>query len=469
MAAASSASQVSNVSPVPDTVSTVAEDAAPSAAKGSQVSNVSLIPDTVLAAKINSELIRRFNKMKWVTITHIYYILSKYGLPYGGAIRDYITRVSAADSYYAYCKEEGINADANYNKSDVHPESYEGRRKLPNDIDVFITKGKFDQLLKALESNFKLKKKHTTNLNYFFKSSDLFKASLTHEKWVINLFNFPYEYVRTILFGRSIKQSQCELSIDFVIINDDYLQHEEYLNKGILYPPFGNPDFNVNLLAFKIDSKFNMQIIPLPYLEKMYDLSNSSMHPLHSYETHKVIMDSVIADVNNKRARPIFPIKNLYTLMVRKDKFISEYRLYKMLCKRYTIDVYDTMLPHDDVLCCWSRDTTEHDTEATCSVCKEVFTNENRAFNACSKCPRKMHLMCFRDFLVKLHTPDTEHNCISCAECGEIPFSENYPCELINFLINLTIHINKPKDKFPCKDCKKWCSQCECLIIKCNL
>jgi hypothetical protein len=467
MAAASSASQ--EVSLIPDTVETAAEDAAPSAAQGSQVSNVSLIPETDLAAKLHKEILRRFTKAQWVTITHIYYNLAKYGgLTYGGAVRDYIARISAADLYYAHCKAEGINADANYNKSDVHPESYEGRRKLPNDVDVFITRGNFDKLIKVLDSNFKLKKKHTTNLNYFFKSCDLFKASLTHEKWVINLFNFPYEYVRNILFGRSIKNRHCELSIDFVIINDDYLQHEEYLNKGILYPPFGKPDFNVNLLAFKIDSKYDMIIIPLPYLEKMYYLPNSGMHPLRSYKTHKVIMDSVIANINNKQALPIFPIKNLYTSTVEEDKFVNPYRVCKMLCKRYTIDVYNTMLPHD-VLCCWSRDTTEHDTEATCSVCKKVFTNEDRAFNSCSKCPSKMHLMCFRDFLAKLHTPDTAHNCISCAECGEIPFSENYPCELINFLIKLTIQINKPKDKFPCKDCKKWCSECECLIIKCNL
>jgi len=437
-------------------------------AAASGASQVSIIPHTELAFKMDNEITRRFSKAKWVTIVKLYYILAKYGgLPYGGATRDYIARINAADSYYAHCKEEGINAETNYNNPSVHPKSFGDRNKLPIDVDVFITKGNFDKLIKILESTFKLVKKPCLP-NYFFESCDLFKGALTHEKWEIDLFNFPDEYIMTILFGKSIRRSHCALSIDFVIINDRFLEHEEYLNKGILYPPFGNPDFDVNLLSFTIDSNCNIQIVPLPYLETMHTLSISSIHPLHSYEINKAIMDSVIANINNKRARPVFPIEQPYIEGVFKNckgRLTSEYRIYKMLCKRYKIDYYNTILP-PDVLCCWSKDTTECNPEETCSVCKEVFTNEDRAFNACSMCPSKMHLMCFRDFLEKLHTPDTEHNCISCAECGKIPFTENYPCELINFLINLTIQINKPTAT--CETCKQVRVRCKCWVLKCN-
>jgi len=375
-------------------------------------------------------------------------------------VRDYILRTNAADSYYAYCKEHKINADVNYDNVEVHRESFANRRVLPNDIDIFITKENFEKLIKILETRFNLKKKSNGISNYFFKSNDLLNAAITHEKWVLNLFRFPYDYVRTIMFGKNVTNKHCELSIDFVIINDDYLQHHEYTSIGILYPPFGNPDFDVNLLSFTIDNSHQLQITPSPYLEKLHTSPNAMVGPLHSYETKKIIMDSVITNIKNKRAQPIFPIKELYNSVFKSGKtvYISGYRIAKMQCKRYKIDYYNTILP-PGVVSFWEKEVGKEE-EALCAVCKEQFTNENRAFNVCSKCPYKMHLTCLRDFQKK--------GSDSCVDCGEILFPENCPCQLINFLGKISLIVEPKAYGTPCTDCKRWYLDCKCWILKCT-
>jgi len=437
-------------------------------ASASGVSQVSQ-DDTKLAEKINTEVLRRFKKAKWITISKLYYTLSRYGRIYGGAVRDYITRINAADSYYAYCKENGINADANYNEPGVHPESFADRNLMPNDIDIFITKEQFDKLIKTLESMFKIQEKPQASNNYFFKSCELLKAALTHEKWVLNLFNFNSDYIMSILFGKYISKKCCELSIDFVIIGDSYLEHYEYVNRGILYPPFGNPDFDVNLLSFYLDSKYILKIESLPYLQQLYSSQSGIDNPLKVYETNKIIMDSIITNIKNKQARPIFPIRELYTKVFGHSKVITieGYRITKMLSKKYKLVFYNTVLP-SDIIRFWSTDFSEKEATDSCSICHELFTNGNRAFNACSKCPRKMHLNCFRDFLEKENASKTQNDSISCIYCKKIAFVEYCPCELVNFLIGIADYIGTTKTKPHCSVCRKWYTQCTCWFLNCT-
>ena len=426
--------------------------------------------DDDLFAKMRLEMLRRFYKAKWVAITNIYNIISRFGLPYGGAIRDYIARISAADAYYAYCKEKEIDGYSNYNNRYVHRESFADRNLIPNDIDIFITKKKFAELIKILETKFRLKKQ-LAGYNYFFESSKILKAALTHEKWVLTLFSFPDDYVQGILLGNKILKKTYELSIDFVIINDDYLDHIAYRKKGILYPPFGNPDFDVNLLSFYQDSKGCLQVGPLPYLVEILTPSDMEVNALNSYENNKVIMDSVIANIKNKRAQPIFPFKEQYARVfdAKRAIGINAYRVLKMVRKGYKIDCIDTIMP-DDVTRLWPTVHTEHGTEAACSICKELFTNENRAFDACSKCPRKMHLKCFCDFLKDVNPTSAPHNSILCAECGEVSFPEDCPCDLVNFLNKITFLSNKKNwiTRTPCTVCRRWYSECKCWFLNCN-
>jgi len=422
--------------------------------------------------QVNLDNLRRNAKLKWVTIKKLYHTLSEYGLPYGGAVRDFIARTTAADSYYAYCKEHNINEEVNYDKLKVHRESFTYRNLLPNDIDIFITKKKFEELIKYLGENYILKKKTIANPTYFFKSCDLLKAALTHEKW--DLCTFLRDDAIYILFGKVIPKQYFELSIDFVIINDDYLQNNEYVYRGILYPPFGNPDFDVNLLSFYIDDNNSLQITPLPYLQQLHSFQHAIIeNPLQAYETNKLIMDSIITNIKSKKAFPVFPIKELYTSVFGYSKIagINGYRLTKMLLKRYNIEFYNTILPLG-VLSLWEKQYTENEeTDASCSVCKKLFTNENRAFNACSKCPRKMHLICLASFLANAKPSNTQYDSISCFDCGQTPFAENCPCEIVNFLLKIIDYIDKPKSLSTRLDldCKHWNTDCKCSALKCNL
>jgi hypothetical protein len=411
--------------------------------------------DTEFLTKVRVEIYRRFTKARWVVLTRLYYTLSKYGLPYGGVVRDYIAHIDAAKSYYAYCKENEIAADVYYNESTVHTETYKGRGLLPNDIDIFITKEKFDELIKVLSAKFNLTKKHT-NPNYFFKSNELLQSALTHEKWTIDLFSFSNDDIGAILLGRSYRRKAFEWSIDFVIIRDDYLKHEEYVNKGILYPPFGNPDFDVNLLSFTINSEYNVQPVPLPYLNYVYPQQSSD-----------AIVDCVSANIKKKRALPVYPIKELYTRVFGNEKcpLIGVYRIYKMLCKRYSIDYYNTIMP-EGVVSIWAN--PEESSSACCSGCQEPFTEKNPAVNTrgsgsdsggSTNIPNKMHLICYRNFLDGVSEIDTS----SC------------PCEQINFLLRLSFIIDRDlwcalKSKYPCaiRTCGKYFEQCTCWFFKCN-
>ena len=107
----------------------------------------------------------------------------------------------------------------------------------------------------------------------------------------------------------------------------------------------------------------------------------------------------------------------------------------------------------------WSTEEVD-DEKCMCVVCKEQFTNTNRAFNTCSKCPAKMHLLCLRDFLAK----GTD----SCVNCEQIPFPEHCNCQLVNFLVQLNSITNNKTFSIACKNCEQWYGDCDCLCLKCT-
>jgi len=424
--------------------------------------------DTLTTVEITTtDIKRRVNKAKWTIIRNLLKILTGFGTPFGGVVRDWVLRKNSVDLYYAHCKAMGINADTYYENPDVHPESFKGRRLLPNDIDIFITEENYVKLMKTLKYHFTLRKSSSCP-NYFFKSCELFNAALTHEKWILDLFSFPYNSVRTILFGKSIHKHFCEISIDFIIIGTSYLEHLEYIDRGMLYPPFCNPDFDVNLLSFALcDDDYDLQIVPLPYLKKMYTSQSAADN----------LADNVIANIINKRAFPVFPIKELYykVFCECKNIEINPIRINKIVVKGFEVDFYNTILP-PGVSSFWEKDYTETGADTSCAVCKELFTFENRAFNVCGH--RKIHLMCFQNLLDKANPRDDS---IVCTDCTETPFSNpcqattllsrtsrdafSNPCraELVSFLLKISSSIDN-KYEFCCKVC----NVCKVLYFKCR-
>jgi hypothetical protein len=425
--------------------------------------------DTIFNDKLTVELKRRFRKAKWLMITNIYDILSNYGTIYGGAVRDYIIRKNAADEYYAYCKDKGINADKNYLNKEVHPSTFNDRLLIPKDVDVFITRKNMTSFIERIKPMCYMEKKSHRPLTYCFDSSELLCKALTLEKWTLKIINLGYSFVNKIIFGHHIKKNFFTLSIDFVIINDDFLKHEEYLNKGVLHPPFGNPDFDVNLLSFTKDSECNLKITPLPYLEKLAVLPHDSVHTglevAISDKIRKKILEQIITNIKNDCARPIVPIKEQYVKVFGKDKIMGtkDYRIFKMQYKYFKLDIYNPILPSDIITTCKAT-TIEYAEDDVCAICRELFSDTDRAFRACNDCPRKVHLLCLRDFLNKSYASNiASHTCPGCEDCGALNFTNGFYCnstiDVLNFLINfVSYHIYRHnRDWFEClcKRCRK--------------
>lgn len=429
--------------------------------------------------KLTKEIKRRFRKANWLMITNIYKILSQYGTPYGGAVRDYINRKNAADSYYAYCKEKGIDADTNYENKAVHPDTFYNRILVPKDVDVFITRKNLERFSKHISPICIMTKKSDCPLNYCFDSSDLLCKALTLEKWTLKTMSLGYSFVNKIIFGHHITSTSFVLPIDFIIINDEFLNHEEYINKGVLFPPFGNPDFDVNLLSFTIDKKYNLQINPLPYLEKLQifpiELLPDSLHTRVSTtnELKIKIVEQITTNIINERARPIVPIKEQYVKVFGKTKVMETkgFRIFKMHHKYFILDFYNPILP-SNITTLWKAKTSEYTVDDICAFCNKIFTDTNRPFRACNDCPRKVHLLCLRDFLIKAYDSNTASGKYpSCEDCGALNFTNDFYCEnsidIINFLINFVSYYVYKRSIYnygECHNCKTDIKKCKCWL-----
>lgn len=263
------------------------------------------ISTSELKRLLHNDNARRYNKVIWIATKLVYKDILKYGgIIYGGAVRDYLVRKYGVNSYYSYCKENKYDANEGYNSPNIHLESYLDRNKLPYDIDVFITKKNFDELIKNIGPKFNMQKRHKSKINtYFFQSYELFKEAIIHEKWTMQSVSFANDFILKILLGFSGKSSLFKICVDFIIIKDEYIEHDEYVNKGILWPPFGKPDFDINLLTFT--SGNNLDITCLPYLEQLYAHTHEHTHEHTPRTDTKTILDSVYSNIKNKRACPI--------------------------------------------------------------------------------------------------------------------------------------------------------------------
>lgn len=114
--------------------------------------------DDQLSTKVKQVFENQVNYMIWCVYKNLYStITASGGTLFGGCVRDLKVREEATSDFYDRCRHDHINADVNYSFSDIFPETYVGRRTLPNDIDLFIPEDKVDTLeenIKKLGSTF---------------------------------------------------------------------------------------------------------------------------------------------------------------------------------------------------------------------------------------------------------------------------------------------------------------------------
>lgn len=104
-------------------------------------------------------------------------ITNNNGIIFGGCPRDLILREINSKKFWEHCKENNINFINNYYNPIIHPETFNDRIKLPNDIDIKCVSSSVSNLLTLLQDkDFTLKK---------LKISELYRTSygIKHNKY----------------------------------------------------------------------------------------------------------------------------------------------------------------------------------------------------------------------------------------------------------------------------------------------
>lgn len=444
--------------------------------------------DSLVYQAMQKEILRRLSKAKWVAFSRLMRTLCIHkGIIYGGAVRSYIQRTYAAQAYYSYCEKENIDADANYICKEVHTESYNDRVLFPADVDVFISESDLNKFMETNSGNkdYHLKKIGSSRAKYFFESNDLFKKALTLQKYETGFIHFCNSVLSGIVFPE-VGADFFKLNIDFVVIKDEYTSakyNTTLLHTNILYPPFGNPDFDVNLLCFKVDDTAKeFTISPLPILKRLLSKRANTLQdtipllvfkPLDGYDLEKSILEGIIKGICEKRARPTYPIPDEYCAVFGTNKSIAinDHRIAKILKKGFTIDKFGLIVSpelRDKIM--WAPDdylyvvSADADTQEKCVICLEVFTRENPWFKGCITCNGKMHQTCQSKYLTNLSTRD-DVNIVICPQCRTHIPEEKCPCKFITFF-NVIDYVSKQT----CTYCSKAYSKkdgCSCHIINC--
>lgn len=457
--------------------------------------------DSIVKEAMKKEMHRRLSKAKWIAITGLMRRLCLYqGVIYGGAVRSYIQRSLAAQVYYTFCKENHIDADENYCNPEVHLESFENRNLFPTDIDVFMSDTNLKQFMEqgGGDKEYNLKKKRSS-ANYFFESNELFKQALYLQKYDFNIIHFCNGILSAIIFGEmtTFDYSIFKVKIDIVVIKDEYItrhHHRTPFETNILYPPFGNPDFDVNLLCLKLDDEDgigNFVIKPLPILKRLHangvnageDKFLVPFKPLDDYFLTKSIIEDIITGIREKRARPVYPILEEYQTVFGREKSveIDTHRVIKMLNRDFIIDKFNLILePTIRNTIIWAPTDYQYDDESIsdsdrgkCIICYDTFSAANRWFKCCIQCNVKMHQTCLTNYLKSI-----SHSAVGvdCPHCRTQISRDNCPCKFITFfntidyaiVSNHVINHRYPK----CNECHRLIScntigACKCHIINC--
>lgn len=436
-----------------------------------------------LAKLLEGEIRRYFNKAKWISILALYENISEYGIIFGGAVRDYVQRVTAAKEYYDYCNGNKIDADRHYNNPEIHPASHTDRNLFPADIDVFITESKLKEFVTQAKKIHVLYKKEISRShirNYFFERN--LEGALQLEKWECSLIMFSDIGAKTALLGKSVKTAETGIKIDFVVIKDAFLDEPEYKRYGGLYPPFGKPDFDVNLLMFKHDAEDGLQIYPMPYIKLYYDPGRYCKYvtrPLEKHHLANQLLDEIVANIKAKRARAVFPDHKQFRVSngALKMPAIETHRLLKIKSKGYVFEPFETIFP-TDFKPFWAPDdwdyvVPEGETSELCLICLDIFSAENRWFKCCGTCSGKIHQTCLTQFLRKI--PEHEHANMQCPQCRS-NISSKCPCGVLTFLNKIecaNIELNDQRNTATCSTCQrhrslKTLNCCECWSISCR-
>ena len=434
------------------------------------------------------------------------------GIIFGGASRDYIKRTFAAKQFYDFydidktkIKYTGVsNKQHQYNNKDYHPESFTDRQLLPKDIDVYINEVNYKKLILKLNLDYHLKiEKQKDIFSYFFKKNKLFNNALEHNICNINFVKPIGDYLLKILLPGISNSNALHIKIDFIVLKQLYTNHKEARDGGLLFVPFGNPDFDVNQtymgifnnnardthITFNndddnvdndgndgndgnvdnVDNNVNADkrntIGPIEirvnntFLKHYYN--TLYFDPIGIEEIKHKALQKIYKNIINSVAVPVFPnIKQILKVFGPDYKVQINYnRLYNMhIIKEYTINITETMLMFKHITA--APDDYKY-TDEICIICLNQFDIKNIWMTFCGECKAKMHLKCYIDCIRKNPSVD-EYNKITCPHCRAANYGDTTcPCVLANFVksfhhkITSITSISIDKQQHACTMCEK--------------
>lgn len=453
----------------------------------------------IQSQSISEILCGRVNHANWVSMIKLYKnICVCGGIIFGGAVRDYVKRTLAAEKYEEFCNINKINFKTEYNNETVCPDTYKARQILPNDIDVFIHEKDYYKFISRIEEEYEIIK--TDAENYFFKKADLFDNAIIFKKIYVKLINSSSNHLIDILL-KGVKYD-FNIKIDFVILKTEYKKHEESFNGGLLFPPFGNPDFDVNQLFMynenKVSNDINIDILNICFKESLfnsfeYESSNfidNSLIRLQPLKTHKLKNSKLLEIFENISSNIAIPFNPEYLNILKMRKYygldynftITYNRINKMIKKGYNINILKSLQNTSkiNIYSPLSYKSSSHSDihdihDNKCIICFDELTEDIKCiddnlsniyiqYNEC--CNARYHFDCFIKYIENHQKSDK--NYITCPHCRS-EFKNECPCSITNFYIELLHYYKVIKKVIDCDCYYNYYSRCDKLItINCN-
>ena len=301
----------------------------------------------------------------------------------------------------------------NYNNPLFHPESFEGRNMMPNDIDISTEENKMEPILEYLRKTYIIDEFEITGCPYFLNQSTSASKAIIFRRFRISIIKPSYQVTSNLseIFGISNMHnllSNFNIDLDFLILRDGY-------SRNNIRPPFNQPDFRCNLLELRPGSK-DEYILATSYVSTRMDRNISFIE-----RAKQAIKDleTVFQDNIDKRA----------LVMIARNP-PNYKRIKKMLEKRYKIDLSEFLQLRNRFPL---KPITDEDKcyiclEELATPCSSVSNPVLDVIKPCSKCSGLTHLLCFAEHmeteLVSLNRYDLEPKCGMC----RTPFSK-YRCQ----------------------------------------
>ena len=345
------------------------------------------------------------NKLKYYEyeqlIKLIKIISENRGKVFGGCPRDLILREVNSNKFWKYCKENNLNFINNFYNPTIHNETYDGRTKLPSDIDIQCLYSSLENLLETLkELGFTLTK---------LEVPELYRPSygINHDKYKLE-YKPKHSKTKTTLETSYNEQLYYSIKIDIIYA---YTQKEldKYFNTKL--------DFMCNQLQIssidEIEDKivFNYECLSNIVVFKKEQNGSTYKSSIDNSLLPHELLKNIIKQIEEKKAYVLFP--DAYRI----DKMVSkEYELIYIECISY-LNYYikkESLINECKIICV--------NTPEECGIClnaEEPTTNTLEFLNIKVKCCSNNHTVCLKCFIKNSHSQHTEGINLSCSFCRE--------------------------------------------------